>query len=154
MIACKPLREYNRNQEKLKKICLEEKKRAQQKQRSLIAGPSSTKTPTPIGEPELYSHEQLVTNAKSNQKQQQQRRRTQQKRKAGTEKQQQKQQFSHQRRTKHTMHQKTQNPKKAAKEDKLRNQTNLSCRNLEPQPYNKQNSLWRNRQTKIDHFYI
>ena len=44
MVACKPLREYNNNQEKIKKFCLEEKKEAKLRQQALIPGPTSTPT--------------------------------------------------------------------------------------------------------------
>ena len=106
MVACKSLRECNINQAKIKQFCFEEKRRAKQKQQSLMKGPSSSKTPTPSGEQDLYSLEKLVTNAKNNQRQQQQNMRTQQKRNVNIEKQQPRQQLSPQRRKKDTMPQK------------------------------------------------
>ena len=89
MVACKSLREYNNNQQKIKKFCLEEKRLRRQ---ALIPGPSSIPTPTPTGEQNLYSHEKNVEMAKNNQSQQQ-KRRQQQKRKINTTKQQPKQQL-------------------------------------------------------------
>ena len=106
MVACKSLREYKRNQEKIKQLCLEVKKRAQQKEQSLIQGPSSSKTTIPSGEQDHYNHEKLVTIAKNNQKQQQQRRCTKQKHKVNTDMQQLKQQLSPQRMKKQKMLQK------------------------------------------------
>ena len=71
MIACKSLREYNNNQEKIKKFCLEEKRRGKLRQQALIPGPSSIPTSTPTGEQNLYSNEKIVELAKNNQSQQQ-----------------------------------------------------------------------------------
>ena len=75
---------------------------------------TTTKIFTSFGEQENYSHEQLVTIAKCNQKHQQKRSRTQQKRKVTT-KQQPKQQLSPQRRKEHTKQPKDTKCKKRGK---------------------------------------
>ena len=109
MVACKSLIEYDNYQEKIKQFCLEEKRRAKQKQQSLTQGHSSSTTKTPTGDGELYSHEQLVSIAKNNQKQQQQKKRTQQKQKTPTSKKQPRQRTSPQRRKNTQWHKKKQN---------------------------------------------
>ena len=68
MVACKSLRKYNNNKEKIKQFCLEEKKRAKQKQLSLMQGPSTSSLKTPHGDKELYMHEQIASIAKKNQR--------------------------------------------------------------------------------------
>ena len=50
MIACKSLREYNNNKEKIKQFCLEEKRQMKQRQQQMTRGPSTTATKTPDGE--------------------------------------------------------------------------------------------------------
>ena len=70
MVACKFLRGYNNNKEIITQFCLEEKRRAKQKQQLLTQGPSYSKTPTQSGDQDLYSHKKLVIMAKGNQNQQ------------------------------------------------------------------------------------
>ena len=74
MVACKSLREYNNNQEKIKKFWLEEIRQAKLRQQALIPGPSSIPTSTPTGEQNIYNHEKIFELAKNNQSQQQKRR--------------------------------------------------------------------------------
>ena len=57
MVACKSLREYNNNEEKIKKFCLEEKRRTKQRQQSLTQGPNTSTIKVPDGDNELYIHE-------------------------------------------------------------------------------------------------
>ena len=107
MVACKSLREYNNNQEKIKKFCLEDQRQARLRQQALIQGPNSFPTTTPMGDQDPYSHEKIVEIAKNNQSQQQ-KRRPQQKRKINYTKQQPKPQRQTQRRKKYAMPQKEQ----------------------------------------------
>ena len=107
MVACKSLREYNNNQEKIKKFCLEEKRQTKLRQQALIPGPSSLPTKTPMGDQDPYSLEKIVELAKNNQSQQQ-KRRPQQKPKINNTKLQPKQQLQPQRQKKYTMPQKEQ----------------------------------------------
>ena len=118
MVACKSLREYNNNKEKIKQFCLEEKRLKKLKQQQLLQGSSNTHQKTPDGE--LYSHEQIVSIAKKNQREQQQKRRNIPKRESNTKKQQQSktqtsQQLPPNRRTKHTMPPKVTTQKTTAK---------------------------------------
>ena len=53
----------------------EEKRQAKQKQQQILQGPSTSESRTPDGEDNLYSHEQIVSIAKKNQRAQQQKRR-------------------------------------------------------------------------------
>ena len=114
MVACKLLREYNKNQEK-KEFCLEEKRRAKQKQQALIERPSTSATKVPEGDNEPYSHKQIVSIAKKNQKAQQEKKRKQQKREANTKRQQPRQQLSPLRQKQHTMPQKETETKDSGK---------------------------------------
>ena len=108
MVACKSLREYNNNKEKIKQFCLEEKRQMNQRQQQMTHGPSNSATKTPGGENNLYSHKQMVSIAKKNQKVQQQKRRNNQRPEATVKKQQPRkqhdiQQLSPRRNRKHTM---------------------------------------------------
>ena len=75
--------------------------------RKLLQGPSTSESRTPDGEDNLYSHEQIVSIAKKNQRAQQQKRRTNQKREVNVKKQpgqpQARKQVSTRRRSKHIM---------------------------------------------------
>ena len=110
MAACKSLREYNNNKEKIKQFCLEEKRQMKQRQEQLNQGTSTATTSALSGE-NLYSHEQIVSIAKKNQRAQQQKRRTNKAqetsaRKQQPQKQQEKQHFSPRRNKRHVMPQK------------------------------------------------
>ena len=107
MVACKTLREYNNNKEKIKQFCLEEKRQMKQRQEQLNQGTSTATTSAPSGE-NLYSHEQIVSIAKKNQKAQQQKRRTNKVQETSTRKQQprkqqEKQHFSPRRNKRYVM---------------------------------------------------
>ena len=120
MVACKSLREYNNNKEKIKQFCLEEKRQMKQRQQQMTQEPSTSATNIPGGENNLYSHEQIVSIAKKNQRAKQQKRRNNQRREATVKKQQSRKQHENQhlsprRNRKHTMPQKDTHQKDAGK---------------------------------------
>ena len=120
MVACKSLREYNNNKEKIKQFCLKEKRKMKLRQQQITQGPSTSATNTPGGENNLYSHEQTVSIAKKNQRAQQQKRRNNPRREATVKKQQPREQHENQhlsprRNRKHTMPQKDTHQKNAEK---------------------------------------
>ena len=100
-------------QRKNKTIRFRGRKRAKQKQLSLMQGPSTASPRTPHGDMELYSHDQIVSIAKKNQRAQQQKKRTQQKPEVTTKRQQPRQHTSPRRPKQHTMPQKETNSKDA-----------------------------------------
>ena len=53
MVACKSLREYNKNKQKIKQFCLEEKRQMKQRQQQMTQETSTSATNTPGGENNL-----------------------------------------------------------------------------------------------------
>ena len=80
-----------------------------------MQGPSTSSPRTPLGDMELYSHDQIVSIAKKNQRAQQQKKRTQQKPQVTTKGQQPRQHTSPRRPKQHTMPQKETKSKDAGK---------------------------------------
>ena len=120
MVACKSLREYNNNKEKIKQFCLEEKRQMKQRQEQLTQGTSTSSAKAPDGE-NLYSHEQIMSTAKKNQRAQQQRRRNNKARETTTKKQQprkqqEKEYLAPRRNKKHIMPQKETHQKNVEKQ--------------------------------------
>ena len=131
MVACKSLREYNINKEKIKQFRLEEKRQMKQRKEQLKQGTSTATTSAPSGE-NLYSHEQIVSIAKKNQRAQQQKRRTNKAqetfaRKQQPQKQQEKQHFTPRRNKRHVMPQKEGRKEKPSSNDTFRTKSRAAA---------------------------
>ena len=131
MVACKSLREYNNNKEKNKQFCLEEKRQMKQRQDQLKQGTSTATTSAPSGE-NLYSHEQIVSNAEKNQRAQQQKRTTNKAqetsaRKQQPQKQQEKQHFPPRRNKRQVMPQKEGRKEKPSSNDTFRTKSRAAA---------------------------
>ena len=131
MVACKSLREYNNNKEKIKQFCLEEKRQMKQRQEQLKQGTSTATTSAPSGE-NLYSHEQIVSIAKKNQRAQQQKRRTNKAQETPAriqqpQKQQEKHQFTPRRNKRHVTPQKEKGKEKPSSSDTFRTKSRAAA---------------------------
>ena len=147
MVACKSLREYNNNQEKINKFCLEEKRQAKLRQQALIPGPSSIPASTPT-ENRIYTAMRKLSNwqrtiNRNNRKD------VSNKSGKSTPRNNNQNNNSILKDGKSIQcHTKNRNKKTKESTNNKQNQTNPSSPNQGPPHFNKQRSIWR--RNKID----